>query len=86
MQAKADKPAIPKYITDLLDFKGIRGTLEHLTCPCCGSPAAGNLIWKCCSSTLDEAIAKADAVVEKRFEEINAASRARRGIVNAGEV
>jgi len=78
---KADMPAIPKYLTDLLDFKEIRGMLEELTCPCCGMPATGNLVWKCCGSTLDDAIEKAEAAVDKRFEEINAASKARREAV-----
>jgi hypothetical protein len=78
LQTKSDMPAIPKYITDLLDFKEIKSMLEELSCPCCGAPAAGKLVWKCCGSTLDDAIEKAEAKVDKRFDEINAASRARR--------
>ena len=78
LRAKSDMPAIPKYITDLLDFKEIKAMLEELSCPCCGAPAAGKLVWKCCGSTLDDAIEKVETKVDKRFDELNAASKARR--------
>ena len=81
LQAKSEMPAIPKYLTDLLDFKEIKAMLEELSCPCCGKPAAGNLVWKCCGSTLDVAIEKAEAKVDKRFDELNAASKSRREAV-----
>jgi hypothetical protein len=85
MKTRSKIGAVPKVVADLLDFKGIKGTLEHLICPCCGTPAAGNLVWKCCGSTLDDAIAKADEAVEKRFESLSAASQARREMAAAEE-
>ena len=85
MKTRSQIGAVPKVVADLLDFKGIKGTLEHLICPCCGTPAAGNLVWKCCGSTLDDAIARADEAVDKRFESLNAASRARRELAVAEE-
>jgi hypothetical protein len=86
MKTRSEIGAIPKVVADLLDLKGIKGTLEHLICPCCGTPAAGNLVWKCCGSTLDDAIARADIAVDKRFESLNPASRARQEMAAAEEV
>jgi hypothetical protein len=77
-EAYANMPAIPLIVTNVLDLKGIRSMLKDKTCPCCGVPAAGNLVWKCCGSTLNNSIDVAEAAAHKFFEEAEAKSRASR--------
>jgi|GEM_PF-4328481 len=76
LEAKQDMPAIPRYMTDLLDLKSIKSMSEYLPCPCCGKP--GILVWKCCGSTIDDAISSAQQVADRKIEKANAEFRARR--------
>ena len=77
-EANVDLPAIPLIVTNVLDLKGIRSMLKDKTCPCCGVPAAGKLVWKCCGSTLNESIDVAESAAHRFFEEAEAKSRASR--------
>jgi hypothetical protein len=76
LETKRDMPTIPRYMTDLLDLKSIKSMSEYLPCPCCSKP--GQLVWKCCGSTIDEAISSAQQAADKRFEKANADFHARR--------
>jgi hypothetical protein len=51
--------------TDLLELKSIRDRASYLPCPRCGRP--GMLVWRCCGSTIDEAVAHAQALADAKM-------------------
>ena len=75
LQNKTCVGALPKVVVDLFDLQKVKDVLEMQTCPCCGSQTKATLVWSCCGSTIDDAIAAADGAVDRLIEPMKTVKR-----------
>jgi hypothetical protein len=71
-------PPVPRVMSNLAGIMGILQILDDIDCPKCGTPGKGNLVWRCCQISMEEAYAIGDKAEDDHLAAAARKSRERR--------
>ena len=71
-------PPVPRVMSNLAGIMGILQILGDIDCPKCGTPGKGNLVWRCCQISMEEAYAIGDKAEDAHLAAAARKSRERR--------
>jgi len=71
-------PPVPRVMSNLAGIMGILQILDGIDCPKCGTPGKGNLVWRCCQISMEEAYAIGDKAEDDHLAAAARKSRERR--------
>jgi len=73
-----DMPPVPRVMSNLAGITGILQILDDIDCPKCGAPGKGNLVWRCCQISMEDAYAIGDKAEDDHLAAAAQKSRERR--------